>query len=774
MRRYYLFIISCLLVCVAYGQVSIKGVVLSEKDGLLAFANVALYDRNDSTHLIAGSITDMNGSFALDRIKIGKYHLVISFLGYETYKEIINVRMPSVSNVMNRKYTLKESTDFLDEVVVKGTRKNEYVDKSVYTFTKEQIKNARYSSDLVANIKDLTIDPLSNKINSIDGSKVKILINGISANDNDLKMIQPDKVVKIEYYDIAPAKYASVGTLVNVITKQLDTSVSGGFDASHAVQTGFANDNIYLSYIYGNHKVSFDYELNYRNYIDRQVTGFYLYQLNGQNMTNTYHDKGHFGYADHFINLKYAYILQDNWAFQMTFSPNFTNKWNYEKSQIGSVCGLEQTTMSGKTEEKIHSFGPAIDLYLSKSLDNNQELAVNLVGTYYNLNQNRTKIETDKTERILDDQLSIDNDKKSIIGEVSYLKRSGLNTLSAGYRMTWDYSNSNSRNYFTETDLSKYSSKNQAHYLYAEYAGVLGKMQYRLGAGATYIGLKNDDNSYSKVLFNPQALLLYKLSSSQNIRFSFSSNTKIPSISQLSNNIEFITTNILKRGNPYVESGVEYNAALRYSYNNAYWDFNIAAISIYDVSPIIMNDAKEEIGSNTYIIRSPENAKALWQYGGICSTSCKPFKSDLLTITLYGLYLNQYIKKNDMDYSHAYTPLKYTISSRYKNWGLNYYGSFVSAQIRGVNLQNDENSSSLMMFYQKNKFRFTVGCHWLLTKSKYSSRTWSDSVLSHSEQSFINDNSSMLVVGISWNINRGKSKNIQKKMENKDRDNGEF
>lgn len=107
----------------------------------------------------------------------------------------------------------------MKEVVISGSRKTNYADKSVYTFSKRAIANARQTGDLLKNVEDLTIDSRNNKIKKIDGSLVQILINGVNATDNDLKMIPADKVLKVEYYNIPPARYAAASTLVNVITK---------------------------------------------------------------------------------------------------------------------------------------------------------------------------------------------------------------------------------------------------------------------------------------------------------------------------------------------------------------------------------------------------------------------------------------------------------------------------------------------------------------------------------------------------------------------------
>ena len=122
-----------------------------------------------------------------------------------------------------------------------------YVDKSVHTFTIEQIRQARNVRDLLEHVEDLKIDPVSNKIQRMDGGSVKILINGVAASDIDLKGIPADKISKVEYYNIPPARYADAGTLINVITKRMETGINAGVEARTAFTTGFTDDEAYLN-----------------------------------------------------------------------------------------------------------------------------------------------------------------------------------------------------------------------------------------------------------------------------------------------------------------------------------------------------------------------------------------------------------------------------------------------------------------------------------------------------------------------------------------------
>lgn len=71
--------------------------------------------------------------------------------------------MPSAGNVITKDFVIEETSFNLSDVVIKGSRKINYIDKTVYTFSKEQIKNARQSSDLLGTVEDLSMDVVGKK-----------------------------------------------------------------------------------------------------------------------------------------------------------------------------------------------------------------------------------------------------------------------------------------------------------------------------------------------------------------------------------------------------------------------------------------------------------------------------------------------------------------------------------------------------------------------------------------------------------------------------------
>lgn len=758
-------------------QITLKGNVHSSTGEALSFINVAIFSDTDTTKLITGSITDIQGNYVLPVVKAGRYRMVVSGIGYRTVRETIRLRMPSVGNVITKNFTTDEESTSLTEVVIKATRKSTYADKSVYTFTKEQIKDARYSNDLLSVVGELSVDVMTNRIGKMGGGSVKILINGVNATDNDLKSIPPEKVVKVEYYDIPPARYSTVSTLVNVITKRLDTGWNGGIDASHAFFTGFGNDNLYLKYIAGNHQVSLDYTLQYRDYNDRRSTDIYRYQLNGKNINYTYQGKEKFGYTDNTVNLKYTYSKPDDYTLQAALTPNFSTRFSNGNSDIQLLTDESQQNGMKTYDNSTRTFGPAANLYFSKKMRKNQELTFDLVGTYYHNKQENLKQEnnTENGDITLEDNMNQQNDKKSLIGEIAYAKAWGGRLLSIGYKGILASSNSTISNYLSEGEKYDYHSRNDNHYFYAEYGDSYKNLMYRIGVGGTWVDTHNNDAKYSKILFTPKLVLGYRLTPNQNLQWALSSSPSIPSISQMSDNAELITSGLLRCGNPYLHSGNNYTTTLRYGFNKSWLDFSLAALVSYDKDPISTYYKEESINGNSYIVSTSENAKSFLQYGGGYALTIRPFNNEMLLLKLYGFVVNQELKSPIIGkFSHCYAPLFYSLNFRKGSWGATYSGSIVSKQLDGAYLRQDENQSNLQVFYQHKNLRLIAGCYWLFSKSKYHNETLPNDILRHNSRSHINDNRSMFTLGFSWNFSTGKNLTIKRKIENKDTDKGTF
>ena len=737
-------------------------------------------------HHLKGMVVDENVTNESGRFVIpnehGKVIARITYVGYKTTHRLC-VR-DNVGTIQ-----MRPAEYIINGVTVEGTRIMNYVDKSVHTFTIEQISQARNARDLLEHVEDLKIDLVSNKIQRMDGGSVKILINGIAASDIDLKGIPANKISRVEYYNIPPARYADAGTLINVITKRMETGINAGIEAMTAFTTGFTNDEAYLNLTSGNHQFSLSYSFNMRDYSKRFGEQTYDYTLQRYlpddaapaspvhyNYQKKTHDK--FGYTWNDPVIKYTYNKSDDIAVQIVATPHFSHRHSDGRSDIQNTSTLN-TSVAGKGEfgSRMNTFGPDLNVYVQKTLPKNQELSIDLVGTYYHNSRKNWAEETAVSdgEVWLSDNQEQQNNKYSFIGELAYTKKWEKGNLSLGYRGSFGRSNATISNVLSGYEDYEYSSASYQHYMYAEYSGNLGKLMYRIGAGATQVTQDNTDAHDSHWLFTPKLILSTNLSKTMSLQWVTSSRSNTPPISQLSNNASLVIPGVLSIGNPYLKSYNTYRSELIHKWNLGWLQTQVGLYYSYSDSPINRYYTQQEINGLQYIVGTNENANYSSNLGGSYQLVISPFKSQVLTVAIQGYVSRQTVSSPIIGhYHHTWAPLYYTIQFRKGNWGASYVGNIVSKRLNGSGLDAGENKSHLQIFWQNKNWRIFAADYWIFTRSRYSGYSMPTSILQSTYKTWINDNKSMFVLGFSYDFSTGKNIKIDRKLRNKDSDTGSF
>lgn len=746
----------------------LKGRLIDEHQHPLAYANISLLNPSDSS-LIGGGVSNEAGDFV---IPTDAYRVIVkcSFIGYETISHTCEVGDIGRIQMKPAQYTIKG-------VTVDGTHIMNYVDKSVHTFSTEQIRQARNVRDLLEHVEDLKIDPINNKIKRMDGGDVKILINGISSSDIDLKGIPASKIEKVEYYNIPPARYADAGTLINVITKKLNNGVNAGVEVRTAFTTGFTDDEAYLNLTSGNHQLSLSYLFNLREYTKRFSEHTYDYILNGEQTHYESHMHDKFGYTWNDPVIKYTYSKPDDIAVQVTLTPHFDNYHNNGEEDITINSNNTSTKGEGTVSSKTNTFGPNLNVYLQKVLPKNQELAIDLVGTYYNGSSKFEEEDTDLSDgrSLLSDKVNQKNDKYSFIGEMAYTKKWKAGSLSLGYRGSFGRSTATISNVLSNYEDYNYSSASYQHYMYAEYRGMWKKLMYRIGAGTTQVTQDNDNAHDSHWLFTPKLILSTNLSKRASLQWETTSWSAKPSISQLSNNARLVIPGVMSVGNPSLRSYNNYKSQLYFRCNLSWLNATIGLGYTYRDSPINRYYTEQEINGMNYIVGMQENANYSSDAGGFARLNIKPFKSDLLSIYLQSDVLYQTVSSPIIGrYHHTWAPFYYSISFQKGCWGASYRGKIVSKQLSGSYLDAGENMSNLSVYWQKNGWRIYATDIWFLTRSRYSGYSLPTSILQSTNKTWIDDNKSMFVLGFSYDFSSGKNLKLKRKLLNKDTDTGAF
>lgn len=668
----------------------------------------------------------------------------------------------------------------IKEVLIQSQHKKMFADKAVYTFDQSALEKARYAKDLLLTLPELRIDPVENKVQSIKGGTTLVLINGIEASDLQIRSVKPENVVRVEYYDIPPTRWANrAETVVNIITRNPENGYVYGLDAKTAPTTGFVNASAYAEITRGKNNFGLDYTLNLRDYDDRENQNTYAYSI-GQDDYKTREDRrDHFGYTYQEVVLRYTNMDYEKYSFQAKLNLDIFS--SFSKVNGLSTFTLNETIYDHTTSKHSNSSynKPSLDLYYSRKLGKNDELSLNVIGTHFKTNSMNLSKEwvSNSGASVFDDDMNLEAKQSGIVGEVAHTHSFLKGKLNSGYRVSYN-TISNTINNLQGFSENKVNLMEQ--YLYSEFSGKTRKLMYRFG-----LGLNNINNSIEQLTTNqkttnddwalsPKLVLGYELSKNQSLRFTSSYSPKSPWSDALSTNIVQIAPNLVKRGNPDLQIQKSFGNNLIHSFNSKYFDLNtnlfywhrkdaIHQLYVRNYKNNENPQAREHIGyALTY-----ENAQNSQQYGVQITGSIRPFGNDLLTARIVVSPANETIKTNDgQTLKNDYIGNYFGLTSVYKSFTINYQFNIPYYTLSGPTLNTNENMNHLFIGYKLNNWSFTTGMFWIGMPSEYKVKSLNESLVDYTSHTRIHNNKSMLIFGLSYDFATGKKNKIDRNLTN--------
>jgi len=185
MKRVMLLLVFFCSSFVVFGQFQVSGIVEDTNGTSLIGANVIL----EGTYL--GTSTGLSGKFVLSNVNNGSYTLKVSYMGYETKREEINVQKE-----LQVKITLEKSAYLADEVIISTIRASETMPVASTTVSKSEIREKdfvqdvpyllRFTPSLVTSSDAGTgVGYTSFRIRGTDLTRINITVNGIPLNDSE-------------------------------------------------------------------------------------------------------------------------------------------------------------------------------------------------------------------------------------------------------------------------------------------------------------------------------------------------------------------------------------------------------------------------------------------------------------------------------------------------------------------------------------------------------------------------------------------------------------
>ncbi len=165
-------------------QFSINGKVFDENNNPMVGASVVL----DNSRV---SVTNINGFYNFDKVETGNHTVSISFIGYKTEQQKINVK-----NNIIRDFKLKIDSHLTDEVIVSAYRAGQKSPIAHTNISGNEIRRNSVNNDLpfllqlspsvvAVSESGLGFGNTSFRIRGSDPTRINITVNGVPLNDSE-------------------------------------------------------------------------------------------------------------------------------------------------------------------------------------------------------------------------------------------------------------------------------------------------------------------------------------------------------------------------------------------------------------------------------------------------------------------------------------------------------------------------------------------------------------------------------------------------------------
>ena len=612
---------------------NLSGRVLDTDEKPIQFASIFYYSKSDTTKMIDGTITDLEGNYIFKKIVTGSYIIKSSFVGYETQKSFINCDKSDTS--ITNDFILPVSISTISEVVVQRKLTQHNADKDVFIISTMNKKNSSSAFDVLKIVPNVNIDVVNKKIATIHNESVKILINGMNADETDLLTLKSDDIVKVEYYNVPSARYASynVAAVINVITKQ---GIRGGeviANIQNAFTTGFGDDEIKLKYNKKNFQISFKYNLSYRNYKDRRAsTSYNLFSVNNLE-TNKFKQgtPSPFSYEIHDFNFDFINQKIDNYVFNINVIANISNNSSINKQ---TIFLNNQYNGTGKFNITSTDIKPSFDIYFSKKIKKNQEFVFNIVPTYFDSKYLYDNNEESITQGIFNQFSNTKGKKYSLIGEVVYSIDLNFISLRSGMKYQLAKSQQNIADSRNSENLSSILSET---YTFTELSGKHKSISYSLGLGISnsIFDSKELNKKYNFNTIRPSLTLNYEINKSNNLRFSSRLDPYEPGLSELSNSSIYFDSLLIYRGNPNLKPFSYNKNELSFTFSSPKYSFTAGLDYYYAWNPILTSYTRE----GDSFVQSSSNQKKEIQYTFSLDLQCSPFEQKWIRYITVSIFM---------------------------------------------------------------------------------------------------------------------------------------
>ena len=540
-------IVLSLLCCTHLRAEDLTATICDETNSPIEGVNVSLRSSRGNK-IVATTLTAHNGSFVLHDVQAGKYTLLCTHVGYSDYSANVQI-VKDQDLALGTLIMFTESVE-INEVVVSASRNVFTTDKQLIYPSDQQAEASSGGLDLLQKlpIPLLNVNPVTRTVSSFDPSGgVALFINDIPADANDIVILDPKQVKRVEVVRNPGMKYGSnLAIALNIVMKQMQDGIALGVNTNNSTKLTYGYNNAFATYNRKNSQLTINQRENYQNYFEQTSDDVREYLMpNGDWHTVRFQSlDARTLSATHGTTMKYNLTKPDNFVFQTQGYLNLQRNPKQNRSYLVSETGKGDYINRTDTRDQYES--PALSMYFKKYLPHQQALIFNVVGTYihsdydYLYEQENNGFQT---------EYSVGGKKASVIGEAKYYKGFKWGSLTSGIRSFYGYT----RNHYVGDIDNEAKMVNSNTNAYVQADGRWKKL-----SGSATLSLEDQyytqqDDKYHKLTFSPQANLNYAVTPSISLGYRFSLASRLPSLASMNDII--IQKDLWERrvGNPFLK-----------------------------------------------------------------------------------------------------------------------------------------------------------------------------------------------------------------------------
>lgn len=579
----------------------IQGYVVNNDNQALDFAIIAIQNMSDST-LIASTQTNENGFFKIETIQT-PIKLRVSYIGFQTVSHNVPCSGDTTLHI-----TLNESPTSLKEVVVKASRPIARLseDGIITQISNTTLANSGTAIDVLNNM------PLIQKTNngfSVFGKGNPIIyVNGRRIYDvSELDGIKSQIIKNVELITNPGSKYdASVSSVIKISTESFNHNNLAIDNRTSYIQSNYSGVIEQITANYRNKKLDLFNSFRYKNMANK--TSRNVNQIIYTDSTWNFDLTESENYRNQLIenNLAINYRISDNQIFGSRYIIKFIPKYYSFLHSNNNILANNTfydyfenngaSTLKNSPSHHLNFFYNTSFASCILDIDFNMFFSRNHTNSSFKENSNQSSNLTIFSSNHISNKFY---DAKATLSKDIF---GGKFNFGIDYTLTKrkdDYINDthivpSSKLYISEQQINPF-----VEYSYMTIIGLLklGLRYEHILSKYTTSNHNNFDITYSKLF--PNLTFTSKIKNLQ-WQFSYSTRTKRPSYTQLSNNTIYINRFTLQSGNPFLKPEYIHNISLQ-----GMWRFLQFSFDYQDTHNAIIywatqNDIQEAVTTISY------------------------------------------------------------------------------------------------------------------------------------------------------------------------------